>query len=582
MIHLKQPGDFKRSTCPRDDRHRDSSIAQGKTARTAAIRSIRWLGSICFALALSIAPAAAQQAGGNTPVPSFQELETTGAVIGVIRIDNQDIFDLDDPRENNALFRLANTLHIRTRPGVVRRALLFKSGEPLSVRLIEESERILRSNHYLYDVRIRPVAYHDGIVDIEVTTRDTWTLDPGFSLSRQGGVNSSKLTLNEYNLLGTGISLGVKRSSDVDRTGKEFSISHNHAFGGWTTVEYQHGTFDDGTRDAFRLDRPFYALDSRWAAGVSASTNERIDSIYSGGSVLGQYRHKSDAGEAYGGLSRGLVDGWTQRYSLGVQYQKDAYLIDPGLPVPSQMPTDLTLVAPFIRYEVVEDDFRKVKNRDRIERAEYFALGFNSRLQLGRAMTGLGSTRDLWIYSAIASDGFAFAGDHNLLTSAYASGEYGSGGGEHQFAGIGAKYYHPQGRHRLFFASISADTVANGNAADQLLLGGDSGLRGYPLRYQTGTHRALLSLEQRAYSDWYPFRLFRVGGAVFFDYGRAWGGVNQNTANPGWLGDVGFGLRILNDRTATGRVIHIDLAFPLNAEPGIKSRQFLIKTRASF
>ena len=39
----------------------------------------------------------------------------------------------------------------------------------------------------------------------------------------------------------------------------------------------------------------------------------------------------------------------------------------------------------------------------------------------------------------------------------------------------------------------------------QLLIGGDNGLRGYPLRYEAGTSRALLTVEQRFYTDWYPF-----------------------------------------------------------------------------
>jgi len=536
----------------------------------------------CLALAFSTCPAIAQVESGSTTIPSFQELEAAGAVIGEIRIDNQNIFDLDNPKENGALYQLANKLHIRTRPDVIRRSLLFKSGEALSVRLIEETERLLRSNHYLYDVHLRPIAYHNGVVDIEVTTRDTWTLSPGFNFSRQGGSNTTGLTLNEYNLLGTGISMGYARTSDVDRTGNEFMFSRNNAFDGWTTTEYKNANFDDGQRNSFVLNRPFYALDTRWAAGVTAVTNERIESIYSSSNIIGQYRHKSEGGEVYGGWSRGLVNGWTHRYSLGIQYQNDDYRTDPTLPPPPQVPTDLKQVGPFVRYEAVEDNFVKVKNRNFIERAEYFALGFSSTVQLGRAMTDLGSTRDLWIYSASVSDGFAYAGNHNLLVSAFANGKYGGDGGEHQFAGIGAKYYRPHGQNRLFFAAISADTITNGDAADQLLLGGDNGLRGYPLRYQTGTHRALMSLEQRVYTDWYPFQLFRVGGAVFFDYGRAWGGVNQNTTNPGWLSDVGFGLRILNARSAKGKVTHIDVAFPLSSDPAIKSYQFLVKTKISF
>ena len=64
---------------------------------------------------------------------------------------------------------------------------------------------LLRSNRYLYDVQFRPLAVHDGVVDIEVVTRDTWSLDPGFSAGRSGGANSSGLKLREYNVFGTGV-----------------------------------------------------------------------------------------------------------------------------------------------------------------------------------------------------------------------------------------------------------------------------------------------------------------------------------------------------------------------------------------
>ena len=145
-----------------------------------------------------------------------------------------------------------------------------------------------------------------------------------------------------------------------------------------------------------------------------------------------------------------------------------------------------------------------------------------------------------------------------------------------------ARYYRQQSGRGLFFASIAGDTITNGDPGNQFLLGGDNGLRGYPLRYQSGTHRVLMSIEQRAYTTWFPFRLFRVGGAAFFDLGRAWEGINQNTANPGWLSDVGVGLRIFSDRVAFGKVLHLDIAFPLNSDPAIASYQFLVKTKTSF
>jgi hemolysin activation/secretion protein len=117
---------------------------------------------------------------------------------------------------------------------------------------------------------------------------------------------------------------------------------------------------------------------------------------------------------------------------------------------------------------------------------------------------------------------------------------------------------------------------------DLLQLGGDNGLRGYPLRYQSGTRRALFTVEERFYTDLYVWQLFRIGGAAFFDVGHAWGGDNVNTANPGWLSNAGIGMRIVSARAAFSNVLHLDLAFPLNTTPDIKKVQFLVKTKTSF
>jgi hemolysin activation/secretion protein len=171
---------------------------------------------------------------------------------------------------------------------------------------------------------------------------------------------------------------------------------------------------------------------------------------------------------------------------------------------------------------------------------------------------------------------------NDLLVSANFSGQYGDGRGEREQLGGALQYFVPHARRAVFYAAASADTVRNPDLTDYLQLGGDNGLRGYPLRYQSGEHRLLFTIEERVYTDWYPFRLFRVGGAVFYDIGRAWGGPFQNPVNPGWLSDVGFGLRILSDRSSFGKVLHADIAFPLNPDPNIKSMQFLVKTYANF
>ena len=541
----------------------------------------RFLLSVFVAASCHCPAALADAVGQDRPIPPFAELEAAGAVIGEVRLDTEDIFDEDDPRENYGLYRLLNKLHIKTRASVIQRQLLFRSGERVSVRVIEETERLLRSNRYLYDVSIRPVAFHDGVVDIEVRTRDTWSLEPGGSFSRGGGSNTTGLSLTERNFLGTGASVSWSSGSSVDRSGREFEISHKQVFGNWTAFDYKTATFSDGSADSISLVRPFYSLDSRWALGGSAAQFDRLDSIYTNSNIIGQYRHQGRVGEVFGGLSKGLINGWVQRYSVGVGYQDDIYLVDPAHTPPPEVPPDQTLVYPFVRYEVIEDDYVKVANRDKIGRAEYFVRGFYGSTQLGYSSTGLGATRDLWLYSGSLSKGFRTRGG-DLLTSASLSGQYGDGHSDRQFLNGSARYFLQQGPHTVFYASAEASAVNSSIPTDQLLLGGDNGLRGYPLRYQSGDRRALFSVEERVYTDWYPFRLVRVGGAVFYDVGRAWGGAFENQANPGWLRDFGFGLRLTSDRSSIGNVLHLDVAFPIDAPDDIKKVQVLVKTYANF
>ncbi|MGE5616742.1 MAG: hypothetical protein ACM3X5_07480 [Bacillota bacterium] len=525
---------------------------------------------------------AIQAAEAPSSLPSFKELEARGAIIGTIRVDPENIFDLSDPRENFWLFRLADFLHIRTRDSVIRGGILFKSGERVSARLIEETERLFRMNRYLYDVDIRPASYHDGVVDIDVITRDTWTLDLTGRASRTGGANSFAFGIKDTNLLGTAATLGISRISDPDRHGSEFEVAYPRLFDGWTKIDYLQGHYSDGRKRIATLERPFYALETRWAAGATGTDDDRIDPIYNAGDVVSKFRHHLKSAETYAGWSRGLIDGWTQRYSIGATGEDDTYGLAAGETAPAPFPVDHKMRGPFARWEVVEDRFLRTRNRDQIARTEFVSLGFNLNLQVIRSLEGWGSTQSAWLYNGTLSDGYTFPWGHDVLGTLVAERRLDSTGRPLSHEGVQARYFAPHSVYTAFYGLASFDRLGSAAAPDQLQIGGDTGLRGYPLRYQEGERRALLSLEERAYTDWYPFRLLRVGGAVFYDVGRAWGGVNQNVLNPGWLSDVGVGLRFSIDRAAFANVLHVDLAFPLHRTTDIKSVQFVVKSYLTF
>lgn len=543
-----------------------------------------WL--LAFAL---LACGAARAQGDAANLPSLRELEAAGAVIGEIRIKTLDIFDLNDPREDNWLFRAANWLHVQSRPNIIRRQLLFASGERLSVRAIEETERILRGNQYLYEAEIRPVAWRDGVVDLEVRTRDTWSLQPGAKVSYAGGTSSGGISLRDYNLFGTGTSFSIARrsSSEVSsaggtRSAVDLDIRYPFAFDGHTTIAYGQSNFDEGTSRFLTVDRPFYALDSRLAAGASASRDDRLISSYAGGVVAAQYRRRHDGAYALLGGSRGLIDGWTHRVSGGLRYEDDVFAAEPGLVGPAQLPADRTLVAPFVRYEAVQDDFRLVKNLDQIARPEYLALGWHASLEFGRALKALGSTQVVSSYSASLSKGVPVPGEGALLTSASISGEYAAGATDREQLSASARYYQRRGSSTVLYLGLAADATNYADATQYLSLGGEAGLRGYPTNYQLGSRRVLFTAERRFYSDWYPFRLIRVGGAMFYDIGRAWDGPYENAFSKHWAADLGFGLRLLSARSATGTTLHVDLAFPIEREPGVKAFQFSFQSKTGF
>jgi len=145
-----------------------------------------------------------------------------------------------------------------------------------------------------------------------------------------------------------------------------------------------------------------------------------------------------------------------------------------------------------------------------------------------------------------------------------------------------AQHYWHIDRHQTFYAGFTGAVSEQLDPDHQLLLGGEEGLRGYPLRYQTGTASALLTLEHRVYTDWYPFRLFHVGAVAFFDTGRTWGPTLGGERPQGWLSDAGLGLRFGNSRSGLGSVVHVDFSYALDPIPGKNRFQIVVETKQGF
>ena len=333
-------------------------------------------------------------------LPTAAQLEAEGAVIGEVHIERQNVFDLSIPEENNTLYRLANRLHTLTREGVIRQQLLFASGEPYSRRLVDESERLLRRNEYLYDAQISAQHYADGVVDLKVTTRDLWTLMPGFSISRKGGENRARVSVSENNLLGTGAKVKLAYVDDVDRESLSFEFADRNLGDSWAAMQLRISDNSDGANEFLRIVRPFFSLDSRWTAGVEWLDDESETRFYDLGNEVAEYRSRSRMATAFAGLSAGLQDGWVTRYTAGITLDERAFSNTEDGRFPQLLPADRKLVYPWLGIEIIEDRFTTTANRDQIDRTEDFFMGLRLSGRLGFASESAGSDRDAVVIAA--------------------------------------------------------------------------------------------------------------------------------------------------------------------------------------
>ena len=376
--------------------------------------------------------------------------------------------------------------------------------------------------------------------------------------------------------------LKLSYTDDVDRSSTSFEYLDRNVGKSWTTAFIKVADNSDGNTAVVSIVRPFYALDTRRAAGTTFLDDERVDSFYNLGDRVAEYTAETNSFNAYAGWSAGLSGSWVRRWTAGIVLDDRAFFPVPDGDLPSLVPDDRRLNYPYIAYERLEDQFETTSNRDMIGRTEDFYMGTRLSASLGWADESFGSDRDSLLYNFSARRGFGAIKKKALILSSILRGRIDDGESANTQLGLIARYYNQITDKRLFFTTVEGSIGDNLDLDNLVELGGNTGLRGYPLRYQTGDSKVIITAEQRYFTDWYPFKLFRVGGAIFADVGRTWGDNPVGETSLGWLKDVGFGLRLGPTRASGRDVIHIDIAFPLDGDSSIDSVQLLIQSKRRF
>ena len=457
--------------------------------------------------------------------------------IRAIRFYISDIYTEDQALESSWA-EFVNRFHITTRESVIRNQILFKEGDVLDKDLVEQSERKLRQFAFLNKAQIEVIPVDDRSVDIEIRTRDAWSLVPGISIKGGGGLATGTVKLEELNLLGYGKKAFVEGiyESDVGWTAK-FGYRDSQLFNSrWiASATYTNGPLVESL--FLGAARPLYSIDTKWAYGGAFFKTDQVIRLFEAGEESSRFAKDQI-----------LVQGYMKR-SFGKRFQKtnvklelkylkkDFSTLGSATTVPP--PEDQANVTPSIR----------ISKQGNVRWQEFTYLnkmGLTEDNRLGSSYGGhvgygipVEDGFELWDVGGFFSNDTSFKYKQLLKTMLSINSEV----VRNTTALVNLRYYKKFSRHTVA-TRFKANFGWELDSSRQFTLGADSGLRGYPARQFTGERLMLLNLEDRQF--WGDFSLgpkFALGTVIFVDAGNVWketDDVDLNDLN--W--SAGAGLRL--------------------------------------
>ncbi len=510
---------------------------------------------------------------------------------------------------SSAGYRLANQLKYKTHESVIRTELLFKEGDSFNPYLIKQTERNLRLQRYLRQIRVVPTFDGDA-VDVSISAQDSWTLIPYLSYSSGTGQSNRGIGLSDSNLFGKATRLETRYQEQASRQSYGVALTDPQFLGTRKNLLLAAADRSDGTVLQAGYGLPFRSLEQRDAWSFDTGKQNTVGRLWDAGTenyIFRQHLDNFSALYTFAGPSAqpaqaddpftGIYKGQTilsQRYSVGYAYTNANFYqaslqdyqdldLDPATVSnnPADLPFNRRFSGPVLQYQTIEPRFITMNYIDKFDRPEDYNLGDESLIQLQLAPRSLGSLDNAALPSLNRSRGWRTS-DRSFLR-----GEIGGSTRVQQdtvsnsLIRAEAKYYSVIGDLFMGQRFLGRHTFASqfyidfGDKLDrdrQLLLGADTGLRGYEINTFEGDKRVVLNLEERSHLADDVLQLVSLGTAVFIDVGSASRESLGSMLTDDLYGDIGVGLRLCFPRATGGGIVRIDIAVPLRDGPdGSKS-----------
>lgn len=513
-----------------------------------------------------------------------QEKKIDGCKVNNQRVvfDPQPIFD---EKEKHTYFfhRWANWLHITTKIKTLKNETAFflkdchKDQEDL-----EEVERHLRSKKYLRDAK---VTTDDDLKTIKIKTWDNWSLLPTVSFGRKGGVNSYSWGIKERNLFGLGIYAKLESYKNTQRSGYLINSSIPLFQKNNTDLGLRFADNDDGQQKSMFLKKDFVSFQTDYAYNLGFNEILRNDTIFQNGEDQSIFTHEiSYKNASYAWLTDNNAS-YTLRYRTGITQDKEIFSsVTPpieGLPS-DQLPQDRNFLYPWLGIDYVEKEFYKLTNIRLVTQIEDFNTGWQVNGLVG-AGDGSKDNAAWLIWQAQVKKGFSFSNDSLLLFDFLLLGDIYDTRETRLLSRLNAEYFYPlSDRWGLYLNNVT--TLSQNQYLDKpVSIGGDTGLRGFPLQYQHGENSVKFTSEIRYYPSINIFKLFDLAGAAFFDSGKAFGDTIVDNIENNWLYSAGIGARFYSPHSSKEhQMIHVDLAFPISDNPDINGVEIRFQVKQAF
>ncbi len=533
-----------------------------------------------------------------------------GKTVGRIHVWTAPVFG-----EDEKIFRWANFFHISSKESVIEREILLRPGEAWSQATIDETQRKLRDPLFTTLAVVVPVLpgpdAPPGTVDLLAVSRDIFSLRMNSNYELQDGrFTFLTLSLSENNFLGRRkfIAAVFLMNQATFYTGplyldkNLFGTRHDLRMRGGPIFKRSDYSLE-GSESSWSVSRPLWSLDSEWSWTVQADHRFAVERSFVGGDLrtydapstpeddMLPYEYSQRRWSVGGGVTRAFGEDYEHRvkgaYDLASQ-RPEVLSNFAGSPearadfIADVLPRSERTGILYAGYEVFTARYREYQDIDSYDLAEDTRLGPRVEVTLGAGLRVLGS--DVNFGRATVAGGWTapwsgggLATIGGSLSTRYEGGEF-----VDRIASLSGRVVSPNLGIGRLVGEVRGSGIFRDASNSFFVLGGDNGLRGYPVGYLAGDRRLVAQAEFRTRSA----RLFlgsRWGALLFYDVG----GADQLVDDVKLYQNAGIGIRALGPQLSP-EVFRFDLAFPLTpytvrgVEYGVWPPRFIAGYRQAF